>query len=103
MNNYDVHIALSPQDKKLDVNKVTGAFKNVRDAKEAIAKRVKDLEADRADRELKSFELKIEIDPELHPKIIGRKGTVINKIRSQHDCQIHFHVKKIQRVISLEL
>lgn len=94
MNNYDVHIELSPQDKRLDVIKVTGAVKNVRDAKEAIAKRVKDLEADRADRELKSFELKIEIDPELHPKIIGRKGAVINKIRSQHDCQISFPRKE---------
>jgi polyribonucleotide nucleotidyltransferase len=94
MNNFDVHIELSPQDKKLDVIKITGALKNVRDAKEAIAKRVKDLEADRADRELKSFELKIEIDPELHPKIIGRKGAVINKIRSQHDCQISFPRKE---------
>lgn len=107
MNNYDVHIELSPQDKKLDVIKVTGAAKNVRDAKEAIARRVKDLEADRADRELKSFELKIEIDPELHPKIIGRKGVVINKIRTQHDCQISFPRKEdsesnIIRIIGYE-
>lgn len=94
MNNYDVHIELSPQDKKLDVIKVTGAVKNVHDAKEAIARRVQDLEGDRADRELKSYELRIEVDPELHPKIIGRKGAVINKIRTQHDCQISFPRKE---------
>jgi polyribonucleotide nucleotidyltransferase len=108
MNNFDVHIELSPQDKKLDVIKVTGAVKNVRDALEAIAKRVKDLEADRADRELKSFELRIEIDPELHPKIIGRKGAVINKIRTQHDCQISFPRKddaesNVIRIIGYEI
>lgn len=94
MNAHDVHIELSPQDKKLDVIKVTGAVKNVHDAKEAIARRVTELEADRADRELKSYELRIEVDPELHPKIIGRKGAVINKIRAQHDCQISFPRKE---------
>lgn len=70
----------------------------------------KALEAERQDRALKSFELKvrllvfvmnkhfkikhnafqIEVDPEYHPKIIGRKGAVINKIRSDHDVQINF-------------
>lgn len=94
MNNFDVHIELSPQEKKLDIIKVTGAAQNVRDAKVAIGERVKQLEADRADRELKSFELKLEVDPELHPKVIGRRGLVINKIRSQHDVQISFPRKE---------
>lgn len=94
MNTYDVHIELSPQDKKLDVIKVTGAAKNVHDAKEAIAERVKKLEEDRQDRELRSFELKIEVEPDLHPKIIGRRGAVINKIRQHHDVQISFPRKE---------
>jgi polyribonucleotide nucleotidyltransferase len=94
MNTYDVHIELSPQDMKLDVIKVTGAAKNVRDAKAAIADRVKKLEEDRQDRELRSFELKLEIEPDLHPKIIGRRGAVINKIRSDHDVQISFPRKE---------
>lgn len=94
MNNFDVHIELSPQEKKLDVIKVTGAAQNVRDAKVAIADRVKELEADRADRELKGYELKIEVDPDLHPKIIGKRGLVINKIRAQHDVQISFPRKE---------
>jgi polyribonucleotide nucleotidyltransferase len=94
MNNYDVHIELSPQDQKLDFIKITGAAQNVRDAKTAIAERVKQLEADREDREKRSFELKIEVDPEFHPKIIGRKGAVINKIRTKHDVQISFPRKE---------
>jgi polyribonucleotide nucleotidyltransferase len=94
MQNYDVHIELSPQEKKLDVIKVTGAAQNVRDAKEAIAERVKQLEADKQDRELRSYELKLEIEPDLHPKIIGRRGAIINKIRKQHDVQISFPRKE---------
>lgn len=94
MNRFDVHIELSPQDQKLDVIKVTGAPQNVVDAKEAIAERVKDLEKDREDRELRSYEMKIEIDPEFHPKIIGRRGAIINKIRTTHGVQISFPRKE---------
>lgn len=94
MTTHDVHIELSPQDKKLDVIKITGAALNVRDAKTAIAERVTQLEADRQDRELRSFELKIEVEPDLHPKIIGRRGLVINKIRQDHDVQISFPRKE---------
>lgn len=30
------------------------------------------------------------IDPEYHPKIIGKRGAVINKIRQDHNVQINF-------------
>ena len=90
MNMYDVHIELSPQDQKSDIIKVTGAKANIENAKIAIAKRVEELEADRKDRELRSYELKIEVDPEYHPKIIGRRGVIINKIRQTHEVQISF-------------
>ncbi|XP_053677123.1 vigilin [Anopheles nili] len=90
MNTYDVHIEMSPQDKKLDIIKVTGTKTAIADAKEAIAERIKHLEADRKDRELRSFEVKVEVDPVYHQKIIGRRGVVINKIRANHDVQISF-------------
>ncbi|XP_055610576.1 vigilin isoform X2 [Uranotaenia lowii] len=90
MNTYDVHIELSPQDQKLDIIKVTGARANIEEAKVAIAKRIEELEADRADRELRSWEIKVEISPEYHPKIIGRRGAVVNKIRATHGVQISF-------------
>jgi hypothetical protein len=41
---FDLHrsiIELSPQDKRLDVIKITVAVKNVREAKEAIAKQAR--------------------------------------------------------------
>uniref|UniRef100_A0A182QEE9 K Homology domain-containing protein n=1 Tax=Anopheles farauti TaxID=69004 RepID=A0A182QEE9_9DIPT len=90
MNTYDVHIEMSPQDKKLDIIKVTGTRPAIAEAKEAIAERIKHLEADRKDRELRSFEIKVEVDPVYHQKIIGRRGVVINKIRANHDVQISF-------------
>lgn len=94
MNRHDVHIELSPPEEKLDIIRVTGSFKCVEDAKTAIAERVKELEADREDRELRSFVLQIEIDPEFHPKIIGRRGVVVNKIREDHGVQISFPPKE---------
>lgn len=36
------------------------------------------------------YSLQLEVDPEYHPKIIGRRGAVISKIRSDHDVQINF-------------
>ncbi|KAK2586764.1 hypothetical protein KPH14_011792 [Odynerus spinipes] len=90
MNMYDVHIMLSPAEEKLDYIKISGTPSCVENAKQAILEKCKALEAERQDRALKSFELKLEIDPEYHPKIIGRKGAVISKIRSDHDVQINF-------------
>lgn len=36
------------------------------------------------------FILQFEVDPEYHPKIIGKRGLVINKIRQEHNVQITF-------------
>ncbi|GAB1863176.1 Vigilin [Camponotus japonicus] len=90
MNTYDVHIMLSPAEEKLDYIKISGTPSCVLRAKEAILEKCETLKAEREDRALKSFELKLEVDPEYHPKIIGRKGAVISKIRSDHDVQINF-------------
>lgn len=39
------------------------------------------------------FFLQIEVDPDFHPKIIGKRGAVITKIRQDHDVQINFPKK----------
>lgn len=90
MDKYDVHIILSPADQKLDKIKITGTPANVENAKAAIEERCKELEAERRDRAARSYELKIDVDPEFHPKIIGRRGNVITKIRNDHGVQITF-------------
>ncbi|XP_059485488.1 vigilin [Neocloeon triangulifer] len=93
MEKYDVHIVLSPADQRLDVIKISGTPACVAKAKEAVEERCKQLEEDRHDRQLRSFELKLEVDPDFHPKIIGKRGAVITKIRQDHDVQINFPKK----------
>lgn len=93
MDTYDVHIVLSPATVKEDQIKITGSPVNVERAREAVLERVKHLEADRKDRDLKSFSITIEVNPEYHPKIIGKRGAVITKIRADHDVQINFPKK----------
>ena len=41
-------------------------------------------------KQLKSFQLEISIASVHHPKIIGRKGQVVQKIRLNHDVLIQF-------------
>lgn len=94
MNRFDVHIELSPPEKKLDIIKISGTPENVEEAKKAIVERVAELEEDRKDRDLRSYELKVDVDPEYHPKIIGRRGAIINKIRADHGVQISFPKKE---------
>lgn len=93
MDTYDVHIILSPADEKQDIIKITGTITNVERARVAVLERVEQLEEDRKDRELRSFAVEIEVNPDYHPKIIGKRGAVISKIRADHDVQIIFPKK----------
>lgn len=93
-NEFDVRVELSPREVRWDYVKISGPADNVEKARAAIEERVKELhiklEDERIDNELKSYELKFEVDPEYHPKIIGKRGASINKIRAQHGVQITF-------------
>jgi polyribonucleotide nucleotidyltransferase len=57
-------------------------------AKEALLNLKEDFESKEKDREARSFEVKVQVDPEFHPKIIGKQGTVIGKIRDQFKVNI---------------
>ncbi|VEN61845.1 unnamed protein product, partial [Callosobruchus maculatus] len=89
MNRFDVHIVLSAVDAREDVIKITGAKANVERAREALLERVAELEAERS----KTHTLEIEVNPEYHPKIIGKQGAVIKKIRKDREVQINFPKK----------
>lgn len=88
MDEYNVNISVPPQDQHSDIIKVTGPPANVQRAEDALAEKVKSLELEQEDRLLKSHELTVEVDPNYHPKLIGRRGEVINKMRSDHDVKI---------------
>lgn len=88
MSRYDVHIELSPQNEQLDRIRITGAPASVDEAIVALEERVQQIEEDNKDRDLRSFQLTIDVDSDYHPKIIGQGGAVINKIRNKHNVQI---------------
>ena len=39
------------------------------------------------------FEARVEVNPEYHPKIIGRKGETIGKLRANHSVEVHLPKK----------
>lgn len=90
MDEYDVNISVPAAIKVSDVISVTGAPANVAKAEEALLKKVGELEKEKEDRKLRSFQLEVSVNPEYHPKIIGRKGVGISKIRLDHNVQIKF-------------
>merc|ERR1719361_2620486 len=80
MEDYDVNINVPKIELESSIITITGTNDNVEKAKADLEEKVKDLEA-------KSFEVKVEVNPEYHPKIIGRKGETIGKLRMNHSVE----------------
>ncbi|CAH2073927.1 unnamed protein product, partial [Iphiclides podalirius] len=89
MQTYDVHILMPPAEENSDTVKVTGTPTNVEKAKQALADKIVEMEKEKEDRILRSFELKFKVDPEYHPLVIGKGGSVITKIRTDYGVQIN--------------
>jgi len=90
MDEYDVNISVPAAIKVSDTISVTGAAANVEKAEQALLAKVVELEKEKEDRHLRSFQLEVSVNPEYHPKIIGKKGAGISKIRLDHNVQIKF-------------
>ncbi|KAF0297687.1 Vigilin [Amphibalanus amphitrite] len=93
MRNFDVNISIPPAEELSNVIRITGTPDKLDDAREGLLQRVKELDAEKADRELRSFTLTMRVNPDYHPKIIGRKGAVISKIRLDHEVNVQFPQK----------
>merc|ERR1711970_25660 len=93
MNKFDVNIRVPAQDANSDVILISGVPTNVDAAKIGLAEKVKELEAEKEVKIQKSFEVTVEVNPEYHPKIIGRGGEVIKKLRDDFDVQIQLPKK----------
>lgn len=94
MQNHEVQIAVPTAGDPSDAIKITGVEKAVDEAISAIEDRVKQLELEEEERQRKSFQVEVIVDPKYHPKIIGKRGSVVSKIRDSHDVQIQFPDKK---------
>jgi predicted RNA-binding protein YlqC (UPF0109 family) len=93
MEENDVNIKVPSEEEKSSTIIVTGAPANVERAKIALNEKVGELEQEEADKALKSFEVKIDVKPEYHPKLIGRGGQVIKQLRSDFDVNIQLPTK----------
>ena len=93
MKNFNVNIRVPAQDAKSDVLLISGVPTNVDAAKIGLAEKVTELEAEKEFKIQKSFEVTVEVNPEYHPKIIGRGGAVIIKLRDDFGVQIQLPKK----------
>lgn len=90
MTAHDVNIQVPPADEQSDIIRITGPPANTENAREGLEEKVKQLEEDEVDRQARSHQVQVEVDPEYHPKIIGKRGAVISKIREKYDVNIQF-------------
>eukprot|EP00095_Tigriopus_kingsejongensis_P007750 snap_masked-scaffold815_size93432-processed-gene-0.6 protein:Tk07750 transcript:snap_masked-scaffold815_size93432-processed-gene-0.6-mRNA-1 annotation:"Vigilin" len=93
MERHDVNIKVPPSEQQSNAIVITGPATNIADAKVALAERVVDLEKEKAERQAKSFEVKVEVNPEYHPKIIGRRGAAITQLRKDFDVNVQLPKK----------
>jgi len=93
MDKCNVHVNIPKMDLKSDIITISGTADRLAMCKIELEARVKVIEDEEADRKLKSFELTIEVPPQFHSKIIGRKGESVTKIRDAHDVNIQFPKK----------
>ena len=94
MNKFAVNIRVPLQDANSDVILISGVPTNVEAAKGGLAAIVTELEAEKEVKIQKSFEVTVEVNPEYHPKIIGRGGEVIMKLRQDFGVQIQLPKKE---------
>ena len=72
---------------------ITGTAINVEEAKGGLLEKVAELEKEKEDKAARSFEIKLEVNPEYHPKIIGRRGAVIQELRKNYEVNVQLPKK----------
>nr|XP_044995865.1 vigilin-like [Jaculus jaculus] len=87
---FGVHIQWSKPEINWDVISIMGLAANVEQAKIKLQQRVKDLQMEMEDRELKSFKLAFTLDPKQYYKITSYKGLLLAKICTEHGVTISF-------------
>jgi len=93
MNEYDVNIRVPAAEQQSDIILISGVPAHVEKAKGGLAEKVQRLEEEKQERIRRSFEVTVEVNPEYHPKIIGRAGGVINKLREDYKVNIQLPPK----------
>ena len=93
MNEFDVNIRVPSVDQQSDIILVSGVPTHVENAKAGLVEKLAKLELEKVERIKRSFEVTVEVNPEYHPKIIGRSGGVINQLRQDFHVNIQLPPK----------
>jgi len=96
MQKFDVNIRVPSMDEKSDVILISGVPSNVEAAKGGLAEKVAELEAEEEEKARRSFQVTVSVNPDYHPKIIGRGGQVITKLRDDFKVQIQLPKKEAE-------
>jgi polyribonucleotide nucleotidyltransferase len=90
MTEFEVNIKVPNQSEKADAIILRGLRANIENVKVALAKRVAELEADKADRVLRNFKLEVAVPAKHHATIIGKAGAGVQKLREELGVQFDF-------------
>jgi len=88
MNRFNVNIKVPNHEEQSSIVVVTGTAENAKAAQGGLEARMDEIRAKIADDEAKSFKVKVSVNPEYHPKIIGRRGANIMKLRKDFEVNI---------------
>lgn len=93
MDAHDVNVQIPPAQNQSDIIKITGTTTKTKDARAALEEQVKKLEEEELDKQARSHRITMNVAAEYHPKIIGRRGAIVSKIRDEFGVNIQFPQK----------
>ncbi|XP_022182851.1 vigilin [Myzus persicae] len=88
-DDYNVQIKVPNQEQNADIIKITGVQKDIDEVVAAIKEEMRLYDADKEDRQLRSYEIQMTIEPEFHPMIIGKKGDTVRNLRNKYGVQVN--------------
>lgn len=90
MADCDVNIKVPSSSDNSNFLTIKGLRANIDTCKAELAKRLVDLDKDKAERALRSFNVEIEVNAKHHRSFIGKGGANIQKLRDQFSVQFDF-------------
>lgn len=91
---FRVNCKMPKAEEQNDVIILIGIESDIQNAKQSIEEKIKELEQQKLDEEARSFTIEITTQSVYIPKIIGRKGATINKIREDYGVNIQLSDSK---------
>eukprot|EP00123_Amoebidium_parasiticum_P012021 comp21066_c0_seq1/m.28357 comp21066_c0_seq1/g.28357 ORF comp21066_c0_seq1/g.28357 comp21066_c0_seq1/m.28357 type:complete len:1230 (-) comp21066_c0_seq1:211-3900(-) len=102
-DDYGVTLKFPSASKESSHVTLIGPPQAVEEAKKFLESRLKEIEAERKDREARNHRLEVTVDGEMVPRIIGKGGQTINQIRNETGCNINIPKDKKEGPVTVTL